>query len=127
MTGWRLGWVVAEGQAIEHILDFTSATVFGCSQFIQDAAAFALENDAEYIAEIREEYRSRRDNALERISKLPGVNCHSPDAGMFLLLDISEVAEDGSSFARQLLDEVKVSVLPGIGFGEQTKQYVVFL
>lgn len=126
MTGWRLGWVVAEPHAIGPILDFTSATVFGCSQFIQDAAAFALENDAEYIASIKEEYRKRRDYALERIEQLPGISCHCPDAGMFLMLNVSAIAQDGSSFARQLLDEAKVSVLPGIGFGEQTKDYVRF-
>lgn len=126
MTGWRLGWIVAEPQTIAPILDFTSATVFGCSQFIQDAAAFALENDAEYIASIREEYRARRDYALDRIENLPGVICHCPDAGMFLLLNVSAIAQDGSSFARQFLDEAGVSVLPGIGFGEQTKDYVRF-
>lgn len=126
MTGWRLGWVVAKPHAIAPILDFTSATVFGCSQFIQDAAAFALENDAEYIASIKEEYRTRRDYALARIENLAGITCHCPDAGMFLMLDVSAIAQDGASFARHLLDEARVSVLPGIGFGKQTKDYVRF-
>lgn len=124
MTGWRLGWVVAPAHAIAPLLNFTSATVFGCSQFIQDAAAFALENDAEYIASIREEYRKRRDYAVERINRIKGLCCHRPDAGMFLLLDISSIAQDGETFARQLLDEVGVSVLPGSGFGEKTRRYV---
>ena len=43
---------------------------------------------------------------------------------MFLLPDVSRIAQDGYSFARQLLDEARVSVLPGAGFGEQTKNYV---
>jgi len=124
MTGWRLGWVVAPEYVIEPLLNFTSATVFGCSQFIQDAAAFALENDATYIASVREEYRARRDYALQRIDHVKGISCHRPDAGMFLLLDVSRIAQDGYSFARQLLDEARVSVLPGAGFGEQTKNYV---
>ncbi|HIE89345.1 MAG TPA: pyridoxal phosphate-dependent aminotransferase [Gammaproteobacteria bacterium] len=124
MTGWRLGWVVAPENAIPTLLNFTSATVFGCSQFIQDAAAFALENDAEYIAAIRQEYRKRRDYAVGRISSINGLQCHLPDAGMFLMLDVSNIAQDGESFARQLLDEVNVSVLPGSGFGEQTLHHV---
>ncbi len=124
MTGWRLGWVVAPPQAIPPILSFTSATVFGCSQFIQDAAAFALENDAEYIALVKDEYRHRRDYAVQRISEIPKLSCHRPDAGMFLLLNVSSIAQDGEHFAKQLLDEMGVSVLPGRGFGEQTHQHV---
>ena len=47
MTGWRLGWVVTHQRLVEHLLNFFSSTVFGCSQFVQDAAAFALQNDEE--------------------------------------------------------------------------------
>lgn len=124
MTGWRLGWVVAPPSAIEPLLSFTSATVFGCSQFIQDAATFALENDAQYIASIKQEYRDRRDYSLERIRALTGITCQRPDAGMFLMIDVSAVAPDGGTFARRLLDDVGVSVLPGIGFGSQTRHHV---
>jgi arginine:pyruvate transaminase len=124
MTGWRLGWVVAPIHAIDPLLSFTSATVFGCSQFIQDAAAFALDNDAEYVRSIAQEYRTRRDYALDRIASIDGINCHSPDAGMFLLVDVSGIATDGCEFARLLLNETGVSVLPGEGFGQQTNQYI---
>lgn len=124
MTGWRLGWVVAPSSVIPPLLDFTSATVFGCSQFIQDAAAFALENDAEYIASIVEEYRQRRDYAAERINAIPGLTCRTPDAGMFLMVDVSGIVQDGDQFARELLASSGVSVLPGGGFGDGTRSFV---
>lgn len=124
MTGWRLGWVVAPASAIEPLLSFTSATVFGCSQFIQDAAAFALDNDAEYIASIVDEYRQRRDYALGRIAEIAGLACRAPEAGMFLMIDTSAVADNGDCFARALLDQAGISVLPGGGFGELTTGYV---
>lgn len=124
MTGWRLGWVVAPESVIPSLLAFTSATVFGCSQFIQDAAAFALENDTEYIESIRQEYQSRRDYAMARIDAIEGLSCHQPEAGMFAMVDVSDICEDGGQFARSLLDGAGVSVLPGEGFGQQTRQYV---
>ncbi len=124
MTGWRLGWAVAPTNVIEKLLGFTSATIFGCSQFIQDAAAFAMQNDGEYIQSITAEYRARRDYACDRIETIAGLGCQKPEAGMFLMLDVSAVANDGFTFARGLLDAEGVSVLPGEGFGTITKNFV---
>ena len=124
MTGWRLGWAVAEQRVIDTLLEFTSATVFGCSQFIQDAAAFAMKNDGEYIAGITAEYQKRRDYACDRIDNIPGLICERPAAGMFLMIDVSAISDDGAVFARRLLDEAKVSVLPGAGFGDVCRGHV---
>ncbi|MFP6805832.1 MAG: pyridoxal phosphate-dependent aminotransferase [Pseudomonadales bacterium] len=124
MTGWRLGWTVAPVNVVEKLLSFTSATIFGCSQFIQDAAAFAMKNDGEYIQSVTREYRDRRDFACDRIARIEGLSCQKPEAGMFLMIDISEVATDGAEFASALLAQEGISVLPGEGFGTITKQFV---
>ncbi|MEH6515847.1 MAG: pyridoxal phosphate-dependent aminotransferase [Halioglobus sp.] len=124
MTGWRMGWTVSSAATAQRILDFGSGTIFGCCQFVQDAAAFALKNDEEYMRAIADEYRMRRDYALERIGKIPGLNANSPDAGMFVMMNISEVEPDGLRFAAGLLEETGVSVLPGIAFGEITRHFV---
>jgi arginine:pyruvate transaminase len=124
MTGWRLGWIVATTNVIEKLLNFTSATIFGCSQFIQDAAAFAMKNDGDYIHSVTKEYRARRDYACDRIDGIVGLSCQKPDAGMFLMIDTSGVAENGYLFARTLLDESGVSVLPGEGFGKNTRNFI---
>ncbi len=124
MTGWRLGWAVAPESLIEHLLRFSSATIFGCCQFVQDAAAFALQNDEAYMAEVRAEYRGRRDFVCDRIASIPGLDCATPKAGMFVMLDVRGLRTDGMRFADQLLDEQRVSVLPGAGFGRSTRDYV---
>ncbi|MDA0977378.1 MAG: pyridoxal phosphate-dependent aminotransferase [Proteobacteria bacterium] len=124
MTGWRLGWVVAPLAAIPPLLEFTSATVFGCSQFVQDAAAFALKNDQTYIQSVRDEYRQRRDYALARIAAIRGITCVKPAAGMFMMMDVSETGMNGYDFAENLLDRAGVSVLPGGGFGSRTTGFV---
>jgi arginine:pyruvate transaminase len=124
MTGWRLGWVVTHQELIEHLLHFSSATIFGCSQFVQDAAAFALQNDEEYMAEVRSEYKERRDFVCDRIASTPLLGCATPDAGMFVMVDVSGLNTDGMRFAENLLEEQRVSVLPGEGFGRSTRDYV---
>jgi len=124
MTGWRLGWTVASAEFSQRLLDFTSATVFGCCQFVQDAAAHALTNDEEYIRGVREEYRQRRDHVCSRIAAIPGLSCQRPSAGMFVMMDISGVAQSDISFAEDLLRRQRVSVLPGSAFGAGTGRFV---
>ena len=124
MTGWRMGWTVSSKDTARRILDFASGTIFGCCQFVQDAAAFALNNDEEYTRAIADEYRMRRDYALERISRITGVSANTPQAGMFIMLNVGRVAPDGLAFATGLLEHGGVSVLPGRAFGEITDQFV---
>tara|TARA_R110001592_G_C13192961_1_gene753458 strand:+ start:8163 stop:9320 length:1158 start_codon:yes stop_codon:yes gene_type:complete len=124
MTGWRMGWTVSSEDTARRILDFASGTIFGCCQFVQDAAAFALQNDEEYMRAIADEYRVRRDYALERIQRIAGLRANQPKAGMFIMLDVSQLADDGLAFAEGLLQHSGVSVLPGIAFGETSRRFV---
>jgi arginine:pyruvate transaminase len=124
MTGWRLGWTVTGADLSQRLLDFTSSTIFGCCQFVQDAAAFALSNDEEYIRGVREEYRQRRNYVCERVRGIEGLSCQTPQAGMFVMIRVDRLAADGQQFADDLLAAEKVSVLPGAGFGQSTRDYV---
>ncbi|WP_237058138.1 pyridoxal phosphate-dependent aminotransferase [Microbulbifer sediminum] len=124
MSGWRLGWAVARGELTERLAQFAGATIFGCPQFIQEAAAFALEFDSYFVSQMRDAYQQRRDLIVERIAKIPGLSCATPDAGMFVMVDVSEVAESGEAFAEALLDAEHVSVLPGAPFGASAVNHV---
>lgn len=124
MTGWRMGWTVSSKDTAKRILDFASGTIFGCCQFVQDAAAFALNNDEEYTRAIADEYRVRRDYALERIRAIPGLGANNPQAGMFVMMNVERVASDGLEFATGLLEHGGVSVLPGGAFGEISRSAV---
>jgi arginine:pyruvate transaminase len=124
MTGWRMGWTVSSPETAARILDYGSGSVFGCCQFVQDAAAFALKNDEEYMRAIADEYRVRRDYALERIAAIPRLSANKPEAGMFIMMNVAEVEADGLAFATGLLENSGVSVLPGEAFGETSKHFV---
>jgi len=126
MSGWRVGWSVAPPELTRHIANFSAMSVFGCPQFIQDASAFALNNDEYYVREMREKYRSRRDAVCKQLAASNALHCHKPDAGMFLMIDVRAINEDDNRFATDLLDAEKVSVLPGSAFGEATRGHVRF-
>lgn len=124
MTGWRLGWTVAPKAVADRLLAFTSSTIFGCCQFVQDAAAHALVNDEEYINGVREEYRQRRNYVCERVDSIVGLSCEVPAAGMFVMIHVDFIDASGLEFAQNLLADQGVSVLPGVGFGDCTADYV---
>jgi len=124
MSGWRIGWAVAPCPVAERLARFGGSTLFGCSQFIQDAAAYALRNDDVHVERMRLEYLARRDLVVERINAIPGLRCASPDAGMFVMVDVSGRGMDGQAFAEALLERCGVSVVPGVGFGPSARDFV---
>ncbi len=126
MSGWRMGWIVAPPTLIRHVGNFSAMSLFGSPQFIQDAAAFALNNDEYYVREMCAEYKKRRDFVCEQFSNMPGIRYHRPAAGMFVMLDVTEINPDDTAFARDLLTRQKMSVVPGSGFGESTRGHVRF-
>ena len=126
MSGWRMGWVVAPADLTVHLGNFAAMSTFGCPQFIQDASAFALNNDEYYVKEMCDVYCKRRDLVCEQLLKMPGIRFNKPDAGMFIMIDISEFVADDKQFARELLEQAKLSLLPGSAFGEGTRGHVRF-
>jgi len=124
MSGWRMGWTVAPKALTEQLGNFLAMSIFGSPQFIQDASAFALNNDEYYVKEMRDEYRKRRDAVCERLLSMPKFRFHKPDAGMFVMIDVKAFGNDDKAFAERLLEAEKLSVLPGSAFGDSTAGHV---
>lgn len=124
MSGWRIGWTVSPEPLAGRLARYGAAMLFGCSQFIQDAAAFALRNDDVYVEKMRLEYLARRDLLVAGLNALPGLRCAVPDAGMFVMVDVSGTGMDGLAFAERLFDAAGVSTVPGVGFGPSGRNYV---
>jgi arginine:pyruvate transaminase len=61
---------------------------------------------------------------LDELSRAPGIALVPPEAGMFVLADVRGTGLDGKQFARGLLDEEGVSLLPGVGFGPNFAGFV---
>ena len=121
MSGWRVGWTLSSEELAGYLREIALATFFSGCPFIQDAAALALLHDEHAVERMRNEYRARRDYTMERISQIPQFSAVRPEAGMFVMINVHQ---DSDQFARRLLDETGVSVVPGTPSGTITRQYV---
>jgi arginine:pyruvate transaminase len=117
MTGYRVGWAVAPEALVEALGDWSAAALFGVSQFIQDAAVVALALPEAELAPYRHAFRARAERVVARANGLQGLSADMPAGGMFVMLDCRGVEPDDQRLARRLLDEAKVAVVPGSGFG----------
>ncbi len=124
MTGWRVGWTIADMPMTRALINMSGAAFFGVCQFVQDGAAFALANNADEVEMMRRSYQRRRDYVIERVRNMSQLDCFVPPAGMFVMLNGSRVANSGDTFARMLLDQAGISTIPGSGFGPGAKDYV---
>ncbi|KUF10968.1 pyridoxal phosphate-dependent aminotransferase [Pseudoponticoccus marisrubri] len=124
MTGWRCGWIVGPEAAIAHAANLSLCMLYGLPGFVQQAAVVALEQSAAIAAEARGLYAARRDALLASLSGAPGVSALSPEAGMFLMLDIRGTGLSAREFAWALLRETGVSVLDATAFGASAAGHV---
>ena len=123
MTGWRLGWAIGPINFIKSMTDYNQAAQFGINQFVQNAAITALK-DTSTIDQFNALFKSRRDAFCEGLRKSNHLIFSTPRGGMFVLLDISSTGLSGKEFAEYLLDEEKVAVVPGFGFGQSVENTV---
>ena len=118
MTGWRIGWMVGPEELIAHAQNLSLAMLYGLPPFIQRAATHALTHDIPEVAEMRDAYRRRRDAAVGKLNQVPGLKCHVPEGGMFMMLDVRGTGMSALDFSWGLFRETGVSVLDATAFGK---------
>lgn len=125
MPGWRVGFAVGNKRLIAALTRMKSYLDYGMFQPIQIAGVIALNGDQSCVAEICKTYEHRRDVMVESFVKA-GWDIAKPKATMFVWAKIPEQfrALKSLEFAKLLLEKAKVSVSPGIGFGEYGDDYV---
>ncbi len=124
MTGWRMGWMVAPTQMIDHIHNLSMAMLYGLPTFLQRGALVALEQDLEEVETMRATYQRRRDIAATRLNQIPGLRCLTPDAGMFMMLDVRGTGLSAGEFSTRLYEAQGVSVLDATAFGPSAAGHV---
>jgi alanine-synthesizing transaminase len=127
MPGWRVGFMVGNKTLVSALSRLKSYFDYGTFTPIQVASILALEGPQECVTEICENYRSRRDVLVHGLNKL-GWQVASPKATMFVWAPIPEPYKHMGSldFSKKLLEDAKVAVSPGIGFGEFGDGHVRF-
>jgi len=127
MPGWRVGFMVGNKTLVAALARLKSYFDYGTFTPIQVASIAALEGPQDCVAEICETYRSRRNVLVEGLNKL-GWPVALPRATMFVWAQIPEQYRKMGSleFSKLLLNEAKVAVSPGIGFGDYGDGHVRF-
>ena len=116
MTGWRVGWLVAPEAFVKVATNLNLISTYGLNDFVSRAAVEAITNNIG-MREIAGVYADRRARFLDTVRGINAVTVRGSEGGMYLMLDIRQVASSGQEFAWALLDDEKMAVLPGESFG----------
>ena len=122
MTGWRLGWAIAHPDIINAVGKIQSHSTSNPSSISQYAALEALNGTDDEVKRMYDAYTERRAWLVPAINDLDGFCCTDPDGAFYVFREVKGFfgrggIEDSNSFARYLLDEARVAVVPGIAFG----------
>ena len=116
MTGWRAGWAVGAEPLVAALTRVKTFADTGLPYTIQHAGVAALRARREWLPGNLEVFRRRRDAAV-RLLREAGLEVESPRATMYLWVALP-AGESSEAFARRLLREEAVAVLPGAALGE---------
>jgi aspartate/methionine/tyrosine aminotransferase len=113
----RFGWVIGPPELTGHMFNLVLCMFYGVPRFIQRAALAALKNEPALVAEMKTVYARRAALMSAILSTAPRCRVLSPEAGMFIMLDVRGTGMNGDTFAEKLLGEQRVAVLSCEGFG----------
>lgn len=116
MTGWRLGWMVARSDLIHKASQLNEFIVSHAPSMIQRAGEIALEKGEKDIESMKDSIQERVNFCFKALSSIKSVSLPQPE-GAFYLFPRIEGVTDSFSFALSLLKETKVSLAPGVAFG----------
>lgn len=127
MAGWRVGFCAGNPQVVAALTRLKSYLDYGIFQPIQIASIIALRDCDEYVPEIAEVYRRRRDVLIKGLASA-GWDVPTPKGTMFVWAKLPPAfAHLGSlEFAKQMIAKAGVAASPGNGFGERGEGYVRF-
>jgi alanine-synthesizing transaminase len=127
MAGWRIGFMVGNRELVAALARMKSYHDYGTFTPIQVAAIAALDGPQDCVEEVRSKYQSRRDVLARGLHEM-GWMVEVPKASMYIWAQIPEPyrAMGSLDFARKLLNDAKVAVSPGVGFGELGDDHVRF-
>lgn len=127
MTGWRIGYVCAPEDILNAILKIHQYTAICAPIFSQYGALEGLnagKNDGfSSVEEMRAEYDRRRRFMVSEFCDM-GLTCFEPKGSFYVFPSVKSTGLTGEEFAKKLLAEEKVAVVPGGAFGEFGKYYV---
>jgi aminotransferase len=123
MTGFRLGYACGPAPLIEAMMKVHQYSMLCAPSISQEGALAALRLGDDVTKYMRDRYRERRDLFVRRINAA-GLKCHLPRGSFYAFPSVAHTGLDEGEFARRLLTEFKVAVVPGTAFGDAGKGHV---
>lgn len=118
--GFRSGWCIGPAEFCGRLLPLSETMLFGNQPFIADMTAAAVSAPSPVAAGMTMRFAARATLIADRLDGVAGLRVNRPQAGMFALVDVRAVCPSGEDFARRLLEEQGVAVMPGESFGAAT-------
>jgi len=126
MTGWRIGYTAAEQEIISGMSRIQSHSTSNPVSFAQKGAVEALCGPQESVEIMRKEFDKRRKIIVAGLCAIPGIRCTDPGGAFYVFPNVSalygktfkgKTITGSDAFAEYLLDEARVALVPGSGFG----------
>ncbi|MCQ6265996.1 pyridoxal phosphate-dependent aminotransferase [Fictibacillus sp. WQ 8-8] len=122
MTGWRIGYAAGNSAIIKAMTNLDSHSTSNPTTISQYAAIAAYEGTQEPVEEMRKAFESRLDTVYEKLIQIPGFTCVKPKGAFYLFPNVKEAIkltgfETVDEWVSALLEEEKVALVPGSGFG----------
>ncbi len=126
MTGWRIGYTACNKEIAKAMSNFQSHATSNPNTIAQYATISALNGPEETLNEMIKAFKERRDFMVEKINSIENLSCLNPQGAFYVMVNISKLIgktingkaiNNSVDFADYLLDDAKVAVVPGIGFG----------
>lgn len=117
MTGWRLGYAAGPKEIMKQMLKIHQFVIMCAPTTSQYAAIEALRNGDEDVRRMRESYDERRRFLVNALNEM-GLPCFEPKGAFYVFPNISAYGMTSEEFARRLLEQERVAVVPGTAFGE---------
>ena len=118
MTGWRMGWMVLPTSLVDSMGVVIEYNTSCAPDFIQSGAIAALRDGEPAIAELRAELSGAKDQVLNGLRALPGVEAPEPEGGMYAFFRI-EGHPNSMTLAKDLIAKADMGLAPGSAFGPE--------
>jgi aspartate/methionine/tyrosine aminotransferase len=126
MTGWRLGYGIMPKELADIVAKLQTNVASCTASFIQIAGIEALTGPQEWVDNVVNEFRRRRDLIVDGMNSLPGFHCHKPLGAFYVFPNITATGIDSRTLASRILNEAGVACLSGTSFGSYGEGYLRF-
>jgi len=123
MTGFRIGYACGPAEIIDAMMKIHQYSMLCASITAQEAAEEALKNGIPERERMRLEYRNRRNVIVKGLNKM-GLPCYMAQGAFYVFPNITSTGLSSVEFAKRLLKEKRVAVVPGSAFGASGEGYV---